>query len=139
MLTCWNGINKVLLVKELIETIDWGDGPPSTITSQAEGDVWIDYHDPSLLKVYTYIAKQGWWICLAIWKKSLKVSDQLLIQMLKIQNRLDLLWKVQKQWLLYLAIGLLIVWCYRNGFYQVVCFLKKIMGKSNQTIIKNLI
>ncbi len=45
MLTVLDGINKVLLVKDANRTIDWGDGPPSTITSQAEGDVWIDYHD----------------------------------------------------------------------------------------------
>ncbi len=54
--------------KRANRTIDWGDGPPSTITSQAEGDVWIDYHDPSLLKVYTIYCQTRWWICLAIWK-----------------------------------------------------------------------
>ncbi len=70
--------------KRANRTIDWGDGPPSTITSQAEGDVWIDYHDPSLLKVYTYIAKQGGGF---VWQsgKIVKGIGPMLIQMLKIQ------------------------------------------------------
>ncbi len=62
-------------------------------------------------------------------EKSLKVSDQLLIQMLKIQNRLDLLWKSKKQWLLYLAIGLLIVGVIGMAFTSGM-FSKKNNGKS---------
>ncbi len=58
MLTVLDGIQQGSFGKRANRTIDWGDGPPSTITSQAEGDVWIDYHDPSLLKVYTYIANK---------------------------------------------------------------------------------
>ncbi len=86
MLTVLDGINKVLLVKESNRTIDWGDGPPSTITSHAEGDVWIDYHDPSLLKVYTYIAKQGGGFVLAIWK-IVKGIGPIVNSNVEIQNR----------------------------------------------------
>ncbi len=114
--------------KRANRTIDWGDGPPSTITSQAEGDVWIDYHDPSLLKVYTYIAKQGGGF---VWQsgKIVKGIGPIVNSNVENSKSVGFAMESKKQWLLYLAIGLLIVGVIGMAFTSGM-FSKKNNGKS---------
>jgi Lipid membrane protein of large eukaryotic DNA viruses len=90
-------------------TIDWGDGPPVTISSQAEGDVWIDYKNPSLLRVYTYTGVQGG-VGFA-WQSGISVKGvgPIINSNAAASKSVGFAIDSKKSWLLYLAIGLLIV------------------------------
>jgi hypothetical protein len=102
-------------------TIDWGEGLPSTITSQADGDVWIDYKNPSLLKIYTYTFIQGSGLQ---WRsiKTIQGVGPIINSNVEKSKSVGFAIENKKSWLLYLAVGLLIVGiiglAFTNGMFK---------------------
>jgi hypothetical protein len=90
-------------------TVNWGDGGPPTISSQQEGDLWIDYHDPSLLKVYTYVAMQGGTGFSWVSGKAVRGIGPIINSNVEQSKSVGFAVETKKTWLLYLAIGLLVV------------------------------
>jgi hypothetical protein len=89
-------------------TIDWGDGPPSTISSQADGDIWINHHNPSLLVIYTFTGVPGQPLA---WQtvKTVKGVGPIVNSNVEASKSVGFAIDSKKTWLLYLSIGLLVV------------------------------
>lgn len=117
------GWNKMLssFGKVAGRNIDWGEGPPSAVSNAAIGDVWVDYKNPSLLKVYRFVLIQGTsngWVQDAA---AIAGIGPIINSNVESSKSVGFAVDTKKQYLLYIGIGLLLVGvlglAFTSGFF----------------------
>lgn len=88
-------------------SIDWGKGDPNLIKSYIDGDLWIDYNNPSLFKIYlfTVVGSQRTWTVV----RTMKGIGPQVDSKAESSKTVGFEVTVKKSWLLILSIGLLVV------------------------------